>query len=92
MAYSDGPQETPGSLGGSEATSSEKRRDALLQSTVDELADLFRIEECFPFHQELDDDSVDEGRVGFWGRVANWFSGRSSRTGKHSPPQGSHQP
>lgn len=86
---------------GSGATSAESARDdALLQSTLDEIAELFRIKEAFPFTEESDEEEgnkdVPAARTGqghsWWRRVADWCFGRSAGTRSRPVQDGDRQP
>jgi hypothetical protein len=52
----------------------------LLPETLDEIAELFSLEEVFPFAQEELDEDV-ESTPGFWGRIARWFGWRPAGSG-----------
>jgi len=85
MDSSNGHYATQPSRDGSEVTSAESvRDDALLQSTLDEIAELFRLNEVFPFEEEAEDVNQDpEGQLqkvtrrGLCRRIADWCLGRS---------------
>ena len=79
----NGHSARPASRDGSEATSPESvRGDALLQDTLDEIADLFRIKEAFPYGQgEKEEDRPMPRRPSLWRRVADWCLGRAAGPG-----------
>ena len=84
MASLNGHYVSPASKDGNAPTSPESvRDDALLSSTLDEIVDLFHIEEAFPFakEEEKDDAPQEPTRPSWWRRVADWFCGRSARPG-----------
>ena len=86
MSISIGPLATPPSEDGSGPTSPENvRGDALLSSTLDEIADVFQLGEAFPY-KEVDDaeepirEVPKSTRRGMWRRIANWcFGGAAGR-------------
>ena len=96
MDSSNGHSVTRPSKAGSGPTSAESvRDDALLQDTLDEIAELFRIKEAFPFAEEKQDAEQEEGEVerpGWWRRVADWCFGRSARTRTRPATDGDRQP
>jgi len=89
MDSSTGHYAPQASRGGSDPTSPESGKDdALLQSTWDEVAELFRINEVFPFEEEAEDVNQEpEGEVrkvtrrGIWRRIADWCFGRAPGPG-----------
>lgn len=83
MTTSNGHSET-GRLPHGSDPSLPKRRPAgaLLSDTADEIAELFRLQEAFPFAPKEEDDDVEVVKPSWWARVASWFGWRPAGPGE----------